>query len=229
MEFTMRAGKMTLLIWAIAFVGIGCDRSAPDGIQQQDSINNQSPIVADEENDNSVDGAETNSAAVNDPAKTSSSPALPPEVNTKNPAVYGRLEASMLRNGAIDTTVQKKLSAPNFDQFVTAFERENSNNGAAQQLTEAYQNEVGKTLAAVPGSAAMSRFTCGSNICMGYTRSEPDSNWFAQWYTGFAGASRTPVRAMTSANIPLPGGGTEHRIVFTTQGDAAFYGRPGPP
>lgn len=144
---------------------------------------------------------------------------------TDTKQMYRPIEASILHNGAIDMAVQKQLEAEGFDDFMNKFEQENASNLEAQQLTKLYRGEIEHTLSAVPDSRQFTRFACGSNVCMGYVSAENGSRWFDDWYSAFSTVSEHPIKAMTYGDFVGAGGVTEHRILFSTQGDAVIYSR----
>ena len=151
----------------------------------------------------------------NAPSATRTSPGIA--------SVYDPVEASILRDDDINMEVRKTLASEDFDTFISAFEREHANNKDALELGGAYRSAISKSLAAFGGSSDLVRFTCGENVCMGYLRSEEGQTWFTDWYKSLAaGKEEVPFSTMLAENYALPGGGTEHRLLFSTQGKGGF-------
>lgn len=144
-------------------------------------------------------------------------------LRAKDGLIYGPIERSVLRDGAINVAIDKTLAGNNFDEFMNMFERESASNQTAQESTKIYGAEITRTLSELTGSGMPTRFACGSNVCMGYIRSEAGSDWFSNWYGTFAEKSRAPLKAMTFQDVPLNGGGTEHRFLFSTAGEGGIY------
>lgn len=136
---------------------------------------------------------------------------------------YGQVEASILRDGAVNRAVMDKLASKDFDAFMTGFERENATSAQAQNNTASYAGEIQNTLTQIPGSAAPARFACGQNVCIGSFRSEEGANWFPPFYNKLASGSKLPMATLLFQDVPLPGGGVDHRILFTTQGPGAVF------
>jgi hypothetical protein len=141
-------------------------------------------------------------------------------------STYSPIEGSILKDDAINMDVRKTLASEDFDTFITAFEREHANNKDALELSSAYRNSISKSLAAFEGSRDLVRFTCGENVCMGYLRSDDGETWFQDWYRSLAaGKENIPFSTMLADNYALPGGGTEHRLLFSTQGKGGVFMR----
>ena len=150
----------------------------------------------------------------------------PSTASTGIAPAYGPIEGSILQDDAINMDVRKTLASEDFDTFISAFEREHANNKDALELGGAYRSALSKSLAAFDGSSDLVRFTCGENVCMGYLRSEDGQTWFADWYKSLAaGKEKIPFSTMLAENHALPGGGTEHRLLFSTQGKGGVFMR----
>lgn len=216
MDYRTRTYALALGLSILAACGREPAPQDPErgAVRQADSASNEGRKVGDRANENTDALAGREEQAVRPANQT-------PRARSER-SEYGRIEGTIIKDGAINMGALKRMKEPRFDEFMTAFESETADNTDAQQLTREYALALEKSLEQVGGGQRMARFTCGANVCMGYTQGAED-DWFEDWYRSIAEGSELSFRALTTETYRSPSGVVEHRILFTTKGDGGIF------
>jgi hypothetical protein len=178
---------------------------------------------------NSGDPSSTLPSAASEDANSTATPITsdesPVQANRTGTFAIRPFEARMLTNGALNENALKLLQTKNFDAVVNALDAENG--GRYNPVADKYRNEVQDTLTAAGKQSQIDRFACGTNVCLAWIRTSAADTWYRSWYEGLQPGSSVPIGALSGFDVQLPGGITEHRILFTTQpGSGGLYVKP---
>ncbi|GAB3377468.1 hypothetical protein [Lysobacter fragariae] len=130
-------------------------------------------------------------------------------------------EASLLTDGLVNDRAIQLLEAKDFDQVVDQLDAQNS--GQRNTIGDKYRAQIENTLASFRKQAQLDRLACGVNVCVASITDREPGTWFNDWYDNIQSAATLPIGALSMFDVDLPGGTSEHRILFTTRPESAGF------
>lgn len=131
----------------------------------------------------------------------------------QKPLAGSPFEASLLTDGALNSHSLKLLEAKDFEKVLDELDAQNA--GRSNDIVGKYRGQIESTLQSFGKNMQLDRLVCGVNVCMGTIRAAQNQS-FNDWYEGIQTASVAPMGALSEYPVQLPGGGVEHRLLFTT-------------
>jgi hypothetical protein len=136
--------------------------------------------------------------------------------------LYGSaFEGSLLTGGFINSRAMKLIEAPDFGRVVAQLDAQNA--GQRHTLAEKYRPQIETSVAAYSKQAQIDRFACGLNVCLASIVDRQPGKWYREWYESVQSVASYPMGALYPFDVELPGGGIEHRILFTTLPESAGF------
>lgn len=204
----MLGHKKAIVIAAIscAFFATACsdDRSTQSsGNTSSDTPEASSSAVPA---DSSADAGEASTAAPSMPGTE----VMPIK---SSPQSYMPIEATYITQGAVNQRATDMLQSKEFEKLLNAFEAQNA--GRVNELASAYRVAIEETLAEMAGGRKLDRIACATEMCIATMRSV-DTAWYEAWRDSLQEKGKLPMQVVVHHEAPLPGGGTEYRLLFTT-------------
>ena len=136
------------------------------------------------------------------------------------------IEATYITNGAVNQHATDMIKSADFDKLLTAFDAQNA--GGKNELASAYRVALEETLAEMAGGRTLDRISCATEMCIATIRTD-DVSWYVSWRDGFLEKLKLPMQVVVHHKMPLGGGMTEYRLLFTTGENSEGGIMGGPP
>lgn len=127
---------------------------------------------------------------------------------------YGVVEGGFLTGDMLNDHATDVLGSKSFDNVATDLQREAR--AGNPDLQAAYRIQIEDSLEPYARVAQLTRFECGTNVCMGSIRTA-DAKWSDQWTIGLHEQATLPMPTFSRRTLTLAPQNQEIRFLFTTK------------
>ena len=141
------------------------------------------------------------------------------------------VEASLLHEQSLELhSVKSLLKGDDFDGVFLEFQKQSQGDGFAAELSNLANDAFAKRLQAAAIDVEASNVVCGLRLCLANIRASSGAIDWSAFVDNWRGDPTTPASASMSHVAEQPDGGSQLRLIFSTDpGSRSFHVGPRPP